>query len=329
MDFTSYSNASYFVLDWGNHSDGFVTANANYYGGAAVLTANGHRLDSFNAAGNGRVTIAQVDTYNNLLIGSTGNGSNSAANVIINSPLLPRIDNAILLGAPQNRWSSVWSATPTIQTSARAHKTEIAPVGADLAAAFVDRIAPVSFRYITGGMDPVERTVERSVHATEVIGGIETLAYDEEPELDEKGQPIMLSALHEVRDENGVPKMRSVMRRVQVEEEGRLIEREELHEEPVLEKRQFPKTKRVPRMEMKPVVEVDYVAREGRRLHYGFVADEFKAVMDDLGVDFGGYVKDAATGEEGLRYGEIIALLWADLKTTKDRLAALETGARA
>ncbi len=48
--------------------------------------------------------------------------------------------------------------------------------------------------------------------------------------------------------------------------------------------------------------------RPGVRFHYGFVADEVKAAMG--GKDFGGYVEDAESGRKGLRYSQLVSVLF-------------------
>jgi hypothetical protein len=60
----------------------------------------------------------------------------------------PLADNAQALGAGTARWSAVWSATGTIQTSDLRHKTDIAP--ADLSLDFIRALTPVRFRWRHG-----------------------------------------------------------------------------------------------------------------------------------------------------------------------------------
>ena len=73
-------------------------------------------------------------------------------------------------------------------------------------------------------------------------------------------------------------------------------------------------------------------ARTYSRPHYGLIAQEVKAAMDDLGIDdFAGYIYDAKSDRYGLRYGEFLgpiiksiqdgARIIGDLQT---RMAALE-----
>ncbi|WP_052951751.1 DUF2793 domain-containing protein [Devosia soli] len=57
----------------------------------------------------------------------------------------PATDNAQTLGASGARWSAVWSATGTIQTSDARFKTEIAPT--DLGLDFILALKPVRYRW--------------------------------------------------------------------------------------------------------------------------------------------------------------------------------------
>lgn len=67
-----------------------------------------------------------------------------------------------------------------------------------------------------------------------------------------------------------------------------------------------------------------YLWREGvdtTRRHHGFLSTE---VRDVLGEEFGGWVKDARTGEEGLNYHELTAVLWQAVRELSAKVAALE-----
>lgn len=63
----------------------------------------------------------------------------------------PASDNAMTLGASGARWSSIWSATGTIQTSDVRQKTAIEP--SNLGLDFILALAPVQYRWRTGGME--------------------------------------------------------------------------------------------------------------------------------------------------------------------------------
>ena len=68
--------------------------------------------------------------------------------VSISGVLRPVSDNVMTLGASGARWSAVWSATGTIQTSDARAKTAIAP--SDLGLDFLRLLEPVRFQWKTG-----------------------------------------------------------------------------------------------------------------------------------------------------------------------------------
>ena len=63
--------------------------------------------------------------------------------------LRPAVDNAITPGAAGARWSTIWSATGTIQTSDARQKTDIAP--SDLSLKFIRDLNPVRYRWAENG----------------------------------------------------------------------------------------------------------------------------------------------------------------------------------
>ncbi|WP_193337522.1 DUF2793 domain-containing protein [Devosia beringensis] len=74
--------------------------------------------------------------------------------------LRPATDNAMTLGGSGARWSAIWAATGTIQTSDIRQKTAIAPT--DLGLDFILALEPVRFRYAVGG---------QAVDGTPIKGG--------------------------------------------------------------------------------------------------------------------------------------------------------------
>ncbi|WP_332698274.1 DUF2793 domain-containing protein [Devosia sp.] len=61
----------------------------------------------------------------------------------------PATDNAVTLGGAGARWSAVWSATGTIQTSDSRQKADIEP--SDLGLDFILDLIPIKYRWIVGG----------------------------------------------------------------------------------------------------------------------------------------------------------------------------------
>ena len=67
--------------------------------------------------------------------------------------------------------------------------------------------------------------------------------------------------------------------------------------------------------------------RPGVRTHYGLLAQDVRATLDDLlgsDGDFGGWIKDADTGIEGLRYDQFIAPLIKAVQELAARVEELE-----
>lgn len=60
----------------------------------------------------------------------------------------------------------------------------------------------------------------------------------------------------------------------------------------------------------------------GARTHYGLLAQEVKTVLGER--DFGGWVEDAETGQQALRYDQFINPLIKAVQELTDRVAALE-----
>jgi hypothetical protein len=76
--------------------------------------------------------------------------------------LRPASDNAVTLGASGARWSAVWAATGTIQTSDARQKTDIA--ASDLGLAFIEALRPVRYRWNVGGMVDGQPVAGRRTH---------------------------------------------------------------------------------------------------------------------------------------------------------------------
>ena len=74
----------------------------------------------------------------------------------------PATDNALTLGASGARWSAVWAATGTIQTSDARQKTDVEP--SDLGLDFILALEPVKYRWIVGGTEGGEPRAGRRTH---------------------------------------------------------------------------------------------------------------------------------------------------------------------
>ena len=90
----------------------------------------------------------------------TVNASTGAATVA--ATFRPATDNAMTLGGSGARWSAVWAATGTIQTSDGRQKVDIAP--SDLALDFILALEPVRYRWAIGGNEGDEPRPGRRTH---------------------------------------------------------------------------------------------------------------------------------------------------------------------
>ena len=107
----------------------------------------------------------------NALTVNAGTGAMTLA-----ATLRPATDNAVTLGAAGARWSAIWAATGTIQTSDARQKTDIAP--SDLGLDFILALQPVKFRWRDGGNEAGTARPGRRLHygllaqqVREVLGG--------------------------------------------------------------------------------------------------------------------------------------------------------------
>lgn len=68
----------------------------------------------------------------------------------------------------------------------------------------------------------------------------------------------------------------------------------------------------------------EYETRVHTRPHQGMIAQEVKRVIDEIGVDFAGYVHDEGSDTYGLRYGEFVAPLVKAVQELSARVKTLE-----
>lgn len=164
----------------------------NYYAqgtpAAPTIVANTNTLASYRAYGYDGSTFrpgglirfgvdgvpSTTSMPTNFIISTTPSGSVSPVDIIsINNAgsLFPLADNAYQLGNGASfRWSSVWAANGTIQTSDLRTKDNIqeASLGLD----FINALRPVSYTWKQGGVEVI-RQVYRDAEGNEVDGNAE------------------------------------------------------------------------------------------------------------------------------------------------------------
>ncbi len=169
--------------------------------------------------------------------------------VVSTDGLHPHADNASSLGKSGARWSEVWAANGTIQTS-----------------------------------DARDKTVERNVAAEEAVAMLEAI------------DPVFFT--------------------------WKVGSREEV----IADRRQVKLNPANPRSKFTEKIETELVTQPGARTHAGFIAQEVKAALDALELDFGAWGltdKDDPDSQQWLRPDQLIPILWAALKETRLELGSV------
>lgn len=161
------------------------TANRLAVSSAATLlthAGNGHQVKiNKNAAGDTASLLYQTNWSGRAEMGLTGDDNwrlkvssdgvswitaltvnATTGNATVAGTLRPAADNAQTLGTSAARWSAVWSATGTIQTSDMRQKTDI--VETDLGLDFILALNPVKYRWIVGGNESGAARAGRRTH---------------------------------------------------------------------------------------------------------------------------------------------------------------------
>jgi hypothetical protein len=169
----------------------------------------------------------------------------------------------------------------------------------------IKAISPKTYRWIVGGSDYIEVEEDQDVPVSETIWHDEVQMVNGVAKLvkNARSEEVPVRDFLPVFDADGNAVTREVQIKEQtgVDEQGKpiIITRTEIH--PVLHT--------VVRTERKRIKVKRRVDREGRRIHWGFLAQDVKAAFDGINMDFGGYVK-SEDGTENLRPDQLIPVLW-------------------
>lgn len=195
----------------------------------------------------------------------------------------PVTDNALSLGASGSRWSAVYAATGTINTSDEREKD----VTGDLSFAgrMVDLVSPILYKWKVGGKEVIP---------------------------DPSGEMVPCPSGDTMDDPSGATEI------VEITVLQQIGESTELH--PVT--RHVTRPKQVPVM-VRKMIEVNIA---GNRQHAGFRAQDLKAAMDTIAVDFGAWgreIKDDANSRQWVRPDQLVPVLWQSERDTRAELKAL------
>ena len=237
--------------------------------GAGTTSSNNvsvYKINAFGSAGAGgffpaasmRFQLAAVPTTTAspgiIILSTTSTGAVIETDAVLVDDaqnFCPVTDDAVSCGKSGARWSTVWAANGSIQTSdARAKNV----VGEVPGLSFVKLLKPVRYSWKIGG----NKVIRQKYH--------DAMTGEEIPE----GMAVPRNAIA-----------------------GALV------------------TKAVP----------------GKRIHWGLIAQDVKVAADQVGSDFGGYIKtDSAnpTSDEGLRYDQFIAPLVKAIQEQQAQILALQ-----
>jgi hypothetical protein len=126
----------YLTTTSGNTEFGTTTtgSSATVSGGFQALQAQSLRIGTFASSGAYNLEFTSQNNVR-VVMGAAGN-------------FYPNVDNSITCGASGQRWSAVWAANGTIQTSDINAKTDV--VDSPLGLSFIASLRPVAYKYKVG-----------------------------------------------------------------------------------------------------------------------------------------------------------------------------------
>jgi hypothetical protein len=295
------------AIDLQGSYDYAIDVSASVNADAAIQMGNAHRI-------RGRTTTAT----NIQLIGVSASnqvavGDNGVPMVLAGTEVVPNVDNTIPLGSGSFRWTEVFAANGTINTSDARQKDDMKalPSMTDL----LREVRPISFKFKQGGAD-IETVVEQRLMPVYEMVEVErerTVVGDDGKARIEKYTEAVERKVYDkvpvVGDDD-----KQIIDWTKPVERGGVVIRPAM---PV------PRVFLVPRMAVQDVEVQKVKPRPGKRHHYGFAAGDIDAALKKLGLgDIGVFVK--SDGVEGLRTDQLVAVLWQVVREMDARLQYLE-----
>ena len=322
-DIESYSSPARWAWLQGTYTHGLDTATATV-SGYAIRLGNGQVVSAQNAAKTSDINMLQLNATNNLMIGAGSGinnvylGTGASAPIYAGQSIFPNVDNAYQLGGSTNRWSVVYAATGTINTSDPSLKKDIASLPPCLG--LLKELSPKTYKWKIGGSDEVFEEAE------EVVQEIDVFEHEVDAVEMRDGKAVRVRKTvrsevpkfveHHVCDEKGNPLYHVVP------EKSAWTDKQGV-EHPAVPSFKVPVIHREPVMVTVKVRKKKYVEREGKRTHWGFLATDVRDVFAKTGMDFAGYVK----GEDGthhMRPDQLIPVLWKAVQELAAEVEALK-----
>jgi len=199
--------------------------------------------------------------------------------------LFPGTDNSFSCGVSGGRWLDVWAVDTTINSSDRRLKKDIEDV--PLGLDFIESLRPVSYRW--------KDTVDTQAREGLRLDGdkLARLVAPHEKRIERIRAQQLAGEIDDATAEQSVAEARAAMQSIT-----------DAHFAPWYEAR----GKR----------------RAGRRQHFGLVADDVKAVLDEFGIDAALY-KVGSDGVKSLAYTELMAPMMKAIQELAARVRQLES----
>lgn len=307
-------NAASFESTGNVHAYGLLI-DGNLYQNAAIQleqTAPGSNNNgSIVWVGGAGAIYDYTDTSGNRIVGQ------NAVNFLHYANLLPVQNNTLQIGGPSNFYRFMFAGNFAVTSDPRL-KTDMKPVTSGMLNVVKD-LSPITFKHKTSQdkiattrieRRPVRETVEREIDDVEFRDG---KAYHVKRKDLVKNHKF---ERHVVHDEAGEPAYHhdapTRFRTQHPDNPDETIPAPKLHNELVFEDVEVP--------------HIDYVARPGRRTHYGFSATDVGNVMVKHGLDFGGYQKPENPDEmESYSPHQLLAVLWGACQEMAAKIETLES----
>lgn len=289
----------------------------SYTTNAVMRLKNGTEITGRKADDTTDLRIVDIDSSNKIHV-AEAIICNTDGSVDVLGNCAPTSDNAWTSGKSTARWSAVWAANGTIQTSDPTLKTDIADLPSALP--IVLALSPKTFRWKIGGLEPKQVAVEEEVPVTKPVNRVEFVTEERGGKFVRvrkevtRDEPVI--DLLPLLDEHGHQVTKPIAAKITKDQDGNDV---------TVPARDEPQWHARVRTEKRLVMREEMAPREGRRTHWGFLAGDVKAALDKYGAgrDFGGYVK-AEDGTEHLRPDQLVPIAIKAIQELHARVAQLE-----
>jgi hypothetical protein len=293
----SFSSACIHV-DTSSCPVGLDMQNANFTAAAITLNYSGSTNGIlWSNSGDAPAVELVTQSQNTSLVG--------AINFAIHTQLVsPTPDATVGCGNPSFRWQSIWSVTSTVSTSDSRIKNSIKKLQHHEWSALdlVNDLHPVSYKMNVGGHDWIKGTKKKTVHSSEM----------KEVSVQAHGVPHYD---HEIRDGKAWQKAGSRKHKIYHYDEYQVLDEDGKPAFYTVKGVKHPAILQEPRM-----IEIDEptdipVARPGKRVHLGFLANEVRDAFDKhTGMDCAVHLKSRPEEDpnetEHIRETHMIPVLW-------------------